>query len=119
MIHDPDQFIGPPGSRWSSLSSWENEGCTLTSLPHSNQKNMSDMTSSELVLLRIRVIALENLMIAVLTEGSDRQLQIACEMVEYISPRPGFIQHALTIRAGAHMTDIVARADHFRKVQLE
>jgi hypothetical protein len=77
------------------------------------------MTNSELVLLRIRVIALENLMIAVLAEGSDRQLQIAREMVEYISPRPGFTQHPLTIRAGEHMTDIAARATHFRKVQLE
>ncbi len=119
MIHDPDQPFDPSEIRWSSISSWDNEGGALSSLPQGKYAEMPDMTNSELVLLRIRVIALENLMIAVLAEGSDRQLQIAREMVEYITPRPGFTHHPLTIRAGEHMTDIVARATHFREVQLE
>ena len=75
------------------------------------------MTNAELVQLRIRVIALENLIIAVLAEGSDRQLQVAREMADYVSPRPGFTHHPLTIRATDHMTDLVGRAVHFRSAQ--
>jgi hypothetical protein len=119
MIHDPDQPFDSSEIRRRSLSSWDNEGGALTSLSEGKHADMPDMTNSELVLLRVRVIALENLMIAVLAEGSDRQLQIAREMVEYITPRPGFTQHPLTIRAGEHMTDTAARATHFRKVQRE
>lgn len=74
------------------------------------------MTNAELVHLHIRVIALENMLIAVLAEGSDRQLQVAREMAGYISPRPGFTHHPLTVQAADHMTDLVNRAFHFRTV---
>lgn len=57
------------------------------------------------------------MMIAVLAEGSDRQLEVAREMAEYISPRPGHTQHPLTIQAANHMTDLVDRAIHFRTVR--
>ena len=54
-------------------------------------------TNAELALIRIRVIALENLVIALLAEASDRQLQTAREMATHISPRPGFTQHPIII----------------------
>jgi hypothetical protein len=75
---------------------------------------MPELTNAELVQLRIRVIALENLVIALLAEASDRQLELAREMAAYISPRPGFTQHPLTIHAAAHMVDLVERAGQFR-----
>jgi len=68
------------------------------------------------VQLRIRLIALENLMIMLLAEGSDRQMELAREMAAYISPRPGFTHHPLTVQAGAHMVDLVDRAIHYRNV---
>ena len=77
------------------------------------------MTNAELVQLRIRVIALENMLIAVLAEGSDQQLKVARDMATYISPRPGFTRHALTTSAADHMTDLVDRAIHFRAVQTQ
>lgn len=77
------------------------------------------MTNAELVQLRIRVIALENMLIAVLAEGSDKQLNVAREMATYISPRPGFTQHALTLSAADHITDLVDRAIHFRVVRTQ
>lgn len=46
--------------------------------------------------------------------GSDRQVETAREMAAYISPRPGFTQHPLTVHAAAHMIDLVERADRFR-----
>jgi hypothetical protein len=66
------------------------------------------------VQLRIRAIALENLVIALVAEAPDRQLGLALEIATYISPRAGFTQHPLTIHAAAHMVDLVERARHFR-----
>jgi hypothetical protein len=74
------------------------------------------LSNAELVQLQVRVIALENLMITLLAEGSDRQLELAREMATYISPRAGFTHHPLTIQAGAHMVDLVERAIHYRTV---
>jgi hypothetical protein len=81
------------------------------------QGQTPELTNTELVQLRIRVIALENLVIALLAEASDRQLNLASEMAAYISPRPGFTQHPLTIHAAVHMIDLVERAGHFRVVR--
>jgi hypothetical protein len=74
------------------------------------------LTNAELVLLRVRVIALENLMIMLLAEGSDKQRELAREMATYISPRPGFTQHPLTVQAAADMNDLVDRAIRYRSV---
>lgn len=51
------------------------------------------ITSAELAQLRVRVIALENLVITLLVETSERQLILAREMAAYISPRPGATHH--------------------------
>jgi hypothetical protein len=74
------------------------------------------LLNAEFVQLQVRVIALENLMIMLLAEGSDRQLELAREMAAYIAPRPGFTHHPLTVQAGAHIVDIVDRAIHYRSV---
>lgn len=115
-MHDPDPLLSPAELRRRALSRWDNEGGALASA-HGTHGDVPDMTNAELVQLRIRVIALENLIIAVLAEGSDRQLQVAREVADYISPRPGFTHHPLTIQAADHMTDLVDRAVHFRTVQ--
>jgi hypothetical protein len=67
-----------------------------------------------LVQLRVRVIALENLVISLLAEAPDRQLDLAREMAAFILPRPGFTHHPLTIHAANQMIDLVTRAGHFR-----
>lgn len=105
--------------RRRTLTGWYNEGGALSSMPQETQTDDPNMTNAELVHLRIRVITLENLLIAVLAEGSDRQLQVAREMADYISPRPGSVQHALTTQAAKHITDLVNRAVHFRSVEPE
>ena len=74
------------------------------------------MTNSDLVQLRVRVIALENLVISLLAQSPDRHLDPVREMAAYISPRPGFTAHPLTIRAAAAMIHLVERAAHFREV---
>lgn len=115
-MSDPNS-LDPSELRRRALSRWDNEGGALAPVPHGTHADVPDMTNTELVQLRVRVITLENLMIAVLAEGSDRQVQVAREMAEYISPRPGFTQHPLTTQAADHMTDLVDRAVHFRTIQ--
>lgn len=114
---DPDPAPDASDSRRRALSRWDNEGGATAASPHEAHTDIPDLTNAELVQLRIRVIALENLLIAVLAEGSDRQLEVAREMADYISPRPSFTQHPLTTQAADHMTDLVDRAVHFRSVQ--
>ncbi len=114
---DPDSFADSTEVRRRALSRWDDEGGALASVPHETHAELPDMTNAELVQLRIRVIALENLLIAVLAEGSDRQLRVAREMADCISPRPGFTQHPLTVQAAKHMTDLADRAVHFRTTQ--
>jgi hypothetical protein len=103
-----------------ALSRWDSEGGAgplgpqKGEVPSDAQREIPELTNAELVQLRVRVIALENLMIALLAEAPDRQLDLARQMATYISPRPGFTQHPLTIHAAAHMVDLVERAGQFR-----
>jgi len=108
--------------RQLALSRWDNEGGAGprgpqgASVPAETPSEIPQLTNAELVQLRIRVIALENLVIALLVEASERQLSLAREMAAYISPRPGFTPHPLTIQAAAHMNNLVERATHYRSV---
>ena len=103
-----------------ALSRWENEGGAgprrqpLTLTFHDRESEVSQFTNVEFSHLRARVIALENLVLTLLSETSDRQLGLAREMAAYISPRPGFTHHPLTIRAAAQMIHLVERAAYFR-----
>ena len=106
--------------RQRALSSPEIEGGAGSSRPRRSpapserEAAVPRLANAELVQLRIRVIALENLVIALLAESPDRRLDIAREMASYISPRPGFTPHRLTTRAAAQMIHLVERAGFFR-----
>ena len=105
--------------RQRALARWDNEGGAgpdgpVTPSLDNERTPVPELTNAELVTMRVRVIALENLMISLLATASDDQLRLAREMAGYISPRPGFTQHPLTVHAAAHMVDLVERADHFR-----
>ncbi len=102
-----------------ALSRWDNEGGAGPCDPQESQvsegaqSEVPELTNAELVQLRVRVIALENLVISLLAEASDKQLDLAREMAAFISPRPGFTHHPLTIRAANQMVALVDRACHF------
>ncbi len=103
-----------------ALSHWENEGgaCLRQSgtAATGGKRHSAEppLANAELLQLRIRVIALENLMIAVLAASPDRRLERARELACHISPRPGFTPHRLTIRAAAQMVHLIERAGFFR-----
>lgn len=107
--------------RLKALARWDNEGGagpegSRERTPDIELSKVPPLANAQLVQLQVRVIALENLMIMLLAEGSDRQLELAREMAAYISPRPGFTHHPLTVRAAAHIVDLVNRAIHYRSV---
>jgi len=54
---------------------------------------------------------------AELDERSGRQLPVASDLAEYISPRGGSTQHVLEIEAAGQLTDILDPAMHIRTVQ--
>ena len=121
MSDEPDDVPSASKLRLRALSRWDNEGGAG---PHGPQNHSLDidlskvppLSNAELVQLQVRVIAIENLMIMLLAQGSDRQLELAREMAAYISPRAGFTHHPLTVQAAAHMVDLVNRAIHYRSV---
>ena len=109
----PDLIPPPSNQPQAALSRWDDEGGAALPLPDVPSA-IPDLTNAELVQLRVRVIALENLVITLLAEASDRQLERIREMAGYISPRPGFTQHPLTIHAATQMLNLADRARRFR-----
>lgn len=105
--------------RTTALSKWDAEGGAGLAGPR--QDAASDarpsrtpaLTDAELVQLHKRVIALENVVIALLARAPDSELSLVREMATYISPRPGFTDHPLTVRAAAQMNHLVERAGRF------
>jgi hypothetical protein len=115
----PDS-LPPSEQRQAALSTWDDEGGAAprppeqTSIPGKTQPSIPQLTNTELVQLRVRVIALENLVITMLAEASDRQLERVREMASYISPRPDSAHHPLTIHAATQMLNLANRARRFR-----
>ena len=109
--------------RQRALSRWDNEGGASPDGPamgpalDKEQIQIPEMSNAELVALRVRVIALENLVISLLATASNQQLELAHEMAAYISPRPGFTHHPLTTHAAAHMIGLVERSSRFRRLR--
>lgn len=64
------------------------------------------MSNADLVALRVRVIAPENLLISLLATASNW----LAKMTGYISPRRSFSHHPLTVHAAAPMIDLIERS---------
>jgi hypothetical protein len=122
LMRDVEHGVPDPLQlRQTALSRWDNEEGATSLGPQDGSKSreaeaadIPELTNAELVQLRVRVIALENLVIALLAEADDHQIALAREMAAYVSPRPGFTHHPLTIHAASHMVDLVERAAQFR-----
>jgi hypothetical protein len=119
MSRQNSNFSNEAIQRQQALSRWDNEGGAgagpAVALPADKEQIPApEMSNADLVALRVRVIALENLLISLLATASDQQLELAREMADYISPRPGFTHHPLTTHAAAHMIDLIQRSSRFR-----
>lgn len=102
------------------LSRWEDEGGAMPCGPQEalaaacDEWDIPALSDAEGIQLRIRVIALENIVLSLLSKGSEEQLAQIAEMAEFITPRHGAKQHPLTIHAATQMNQLVERAKHFR-----
>ena len=101
----------------AAFSRWDNEGGARA------QRLLADRAApmavpqsmgTELDHLRVRVIALENLVISLLSQSPERPRALGREMAMFISPRPGFTPHTRTLAAAAEMVHLVERARHFQ-----
>jgi hypothetical protein len=107
-----------------ALSRWDNEGGAgpdgpqEVRIPPDVTAAVPQLGNAELVQPQVRTIALENLVIALLSQASPQQLDLVREMAAYISPRPGFTPHPLTIHGAAQMLHLVERAVHIRDSSL-
>jgi hypothetical protein len=82
--------------------------------------NAPDMPSAvEWEQLHVRVIALENLLISLLSHCSTSQQDAARDMAEHISPRPGHTDHPLTVHAAVEIRHLVGRARHIQAERAE
>ena len=97
-----------------ALSRWDNEGGHQSSADPDplgqGSHDVPPLTNAELVQLQIRVIALENLVVALLSSASAQQLDLVRDIAASIFPRPGTQHHRLTVKASAQMEHLAQRS---------
>ena len=99
-----------------ALSRWDTEGGA-----GDGRHELTDalpLTNTEITHLQVRVIALENLLKVLLLDASEDKLALMRDMAGFISPKPGYTQHPLTIHAAACMLNLVDSARHLREIQI-
>jgi len=114
MSTDPSKIVP---QLLAALSRWESEGGAPEGRFQAYstvQPEIAQSMNTELEHLHVRMIAIENLMIALLAQNPDRPRQLGREMAVFISPRPGFTRHSRTLGAAAQMVHVVERARHFQ-----
>lgn len=79
----------------------------------SGTRDASGPGDAELVQLRTRTIALENLLLAILAESSDAVRQNVLRRASEIQPREGATDHPLTRHAAEEMKKLLERAERF------
>jgi len=92
-----------------ALSRWEDEGGALPCGPQEalaadcEKWDIPPLSDAEIIQLRIRVIALENMVLGLLSKASADQLAAIEEIAEFISPRADAKPHPLTLHAATQM----------------
>ena len=117
------RFSSNPNSaqRLQALSRWDNEGGAILVGPFVNTASgeepidIPELTNAELVALRIRVIALENLLISLLFTASDHQVRSGSRDGRvYISAAGLYAAPTHNPRSGTYVVDLVQRSLRFR-----
>ena len=102
------------------IGRWENEGGSVRAWDRdmsSEEKTITvagEIGDAEAANIRVRLIAIENIIVALLANAPDDRLELIREMADFISPRPGMTPHRLTIEAARNMLAIVERAEHYK-----
>lgn len=103
----------------SALARWDNEGGAL-SHPVPVKPPFVDvvhhLSDQEVVCLRSRVIALENIIVAMLAGGSRDQRAVVHDMALFVRPPLDAVQDRLTMHAADLMDHLADRATLFQRV---
>ncbi len=99
-----------------AVKRWENEGGAKNDQDSDTfgATIVGEVGDAEAVNIRVRLIALENIVVALLASGTKDGPERVREMAQYISPRSGATPHRLTTEAARNMLAIVERAKHCR-----
>jgi hypothetical protein len=105
--------------RTRALARWDNEGGALSHpvpvrAPHVDV--VHHLSDQDLVCLRSRVIALENVVIAMLAGGSHDQRAVVHDMALFVQPLLDELQDRLTMHAAELMDHLGDRATRFARV---
>jgi len=108
----------PPNRRLSHEPPLESVGGEEAGeLEHPSPTVVGDIGNVEAGNLQVRLIALENLFVALLAGAPESQSALVREMAAYISPRPGTTPHRLTVEAASNILAIVERAANYKMVE--
>jgi hypothetical protein len=99
-----------------AITRWENEGGgTRNATGQSNQPTVvGSVGDAEDVNIRVRLIALENIVVALLAGAPNPSTDLVRDMARHILPRDGASPHRLTIEAAHKMLAMVERAEHYK-----
>jgi hypothetical protein len=101
-----------------AIGRWENEGGADAELDENRRLTVvGEIGDAEAGNLRVRLIALENVVVALLAGATEGKSALVREMARYISPRPGMTPHRLTVEAARNMLRLVDRAAHYKDVE--
>jgi len=106
-------------ARQAALSRWDNEGGAMPpSRPVANalRAKTPPVATADLIQLRVRVIAIENVVIALLAQTPESAVARVRALASAIQPRPGHKPHPLTLHAAEHMLQLVERAARFKEI---
>lgn len=102
-----------------ALARWDNEGGALS---HPAPVKVSvvevghHLSDQDMVCLRSRVIALENIVVAMLAGGSSDQRSLVHDMALFVCPPLEEVQDRLTLHAADLMDHLADRAARFARV---
>ena len=98
-----------------ALGRWEVEDGGVESSSHQDHATVAGkIGDAEDGNIKVRLIALENLVVALLAGAPDSESDLVREMARYISPRPGMTPHRLTTEAARNMLALLERAAHYK-----
>lgn len=99
-----------------AIGRWENEGGSEIGWSHPTGPSTvaGEIGDAEAANIRVRLIALENIVVALLARAPSDQSELVRDMAKYISPRAGMTPHRLTIEAARNMLAIVERAAQYQ-----
>lgn len=103
-----------------AVSRWENEGGAVVdvgaSAPMPSEGSSAPSKGSELEHIKVRLVALENLVTFLLAQLPDPQIGVVREMADYVAANSGAAPYPLTTRAATKMRGLLEGAGHLRSL---